>query len=47
VKAARGKSPGEALAALGQANDQLRAIVDQTDFRVRSRLLPPRSPPPG
>ena len=39
VRAARGKSAGEALAALGQANDQVRAIVDQTDFRVRSRLL--------
>ena len=39
VVAARGKSAGEALAALGQANEQLRAIVDQTDFRVRSRLL--------
>ncbi len=39
VRAARGKSGGEALAALGQANDQVRAIVDQTDFRVRSRLL--------
>ena len=39
VRAARGKSAGKALAALGQANDQVRAIVDQTDFRVRSRLL--------
>ena len=39
VRAARGRPAGEALAALGQANDQVRAIVDQTDFRVRSRLL--------
>ena len=34
-----GRSAGTALAALGQANDQVRAIVDRTDFRVRSRLL--------
>jgi endonuclease/exonuclease/phosphatase family metal-dependent hydrolase len=39
VRAAQGKVGGEALAALGQANDAVRATVDETDFRVRSRLL--------
>lgn len=39
VRAARGKTAGAALAALGQANDRVRAIVDRTNFGVRSRLL--------
>ena len=39
ARAAQAKVGGEALAALGQANDQVRAYVDETDFRVRSRLL--------
>ena len=39
VRAARGRSGPDALAALGRANDRVREIVDQTDFRVRSRLL--------
>lgn len=39
VRAARGRTGPEALAALGRANDALRATVDETDFRVRSRLL--------
>ena len=39
IRAAQGRSGPDALAALGRANDQVRATVDRTDFRVRSRLL--------
>jgi len=39
VRAARGQSGPNALAALGRANDRVRETVDSTDFRVRSRLL--------
>ena len=39
IRAAQGRSGPEALAALGRANDQVRATVDRTDFRIRSRLL--------
>lgn len=39
VRAARGQSGPNALAALGRATDAVRAMVDRTDFRVRSRLL--------
>ena len=39
VQATNGKQGAEALLALGHANHELRSIVDQTDFRVRSRLL--------
>lgn len=36
---AEGKPPQEVLVALGNATHVTRAIVDQTDFRVRARLL--------
>jgi len=36
VRAAAGRSGPNALAALGRANHEVRAIVDQTDFGVRS-----------
>jgi endonuclease/exonuclease/phosphatase family metal-dependent hydrolase len=39
ARAAPGRSGPDALAVLGRANDQVREIVDQTDFGVRSRLL--------
>jgi endonuclease/exonuclease/phosphatase family metal-dependent hydrolase len=39
VRAAAGLTGAAALLALGHANHQLRAVVDQTDFEVRSRLL--------
>lgn len=39
VRAVQGLTGRDALLALGHANHQLRAVVDQTDFRVRSRLL--------
>ena len=39
IRAAQGRSGPDALAALGRANDQVRATVDRTDFRIRSRLL--------
>ena len=39
VRAAHGLSGPEALAAIRRANDEVRAIVDRTDFGVRSRLL--------
>jgi endonuclease/exonuclease/phosphatase family metal-dependent hydrolase len=39
VRAATGLTGPEALLALGQANHELRSIVDRTDFRIRSRLM--------
>lgn len=39
ITATAGKSGPAALVALGNASHELRAIVDRTDFRVRSRLL--------
>jgi endonuclease/exonuclease/phosphatase family metal-dependent hydrolase len=36
---AQGKTPQEVLVALANATDQTRAIVDQTNFPVRARLL--------
>jgi endonuclease/exonuclease/phosphatase family metal-dependent hydrolase len=39
IRAASGKTGQDALLALGHANSELRAIVDQTDFPVRGRLL--------
>jgi endonuclease/exonuclease/phosphatase family metal-dependent hydrolase len=39
VRAATGQTGPEALLALGQANHELRRIVDRTDFRIRSRLV--------
>jgi endonuclease/exonuclease/phosphatase family metal-dependent hydrolase len=39
VRAALGKTGPDALLALGHANHKLRAIVDRTQFPVRSRLL--------
>ena len=39
VRAVTGRTGAEALVALGQANHQLREIVDRTDFRIRSRLV--------
>ena len=39
VRAAAGRTGPEALIALGQANHEVREIVDHTDFAVRSRLL--------
>ena len=39
VRAATGRTGLEALLALGQANHEVRKIVDRTDFRVRSRLV--------
>jgi endonuclease/exonuclease/phosphatase family metal-dependent hydrolase len=39
VRAATGRTGSEALLALGQANHELRRIVDRTDFRIRSRLV--------
>ncbi len=39
VRAALGKTGAEALAALGHANHELRAIVDRTNFTARSELL--------
>jgi endonuclease/exonuclease/phosphatase family metal-dependent hydrolase len=39
IRAATGRTGSEALVALGQANHELRRIVDRTDFRTRSRLV--------
>jgi endonuclease/exonuclease/phosphatase family metal-dependent hydrolase len=39
VRAATGRSGVDALLALGHANQELRDIVDRTDFTVRGRLL--------
>lgn len=39
VRAASGRAGAAALIALGQANHEVRAIVDKTDFGVRSQLL--------
>ncbi|MET1007080.1 MAG: hypothetical protein ABWX96_16145 [Propionibacteriaceae bacterium] len=39
IRAAAGKTGPEALLAVGHANDELRRVVDATDFRVRSKLL--------
>lgn len=39
VRAAQGLKGVEALLALGHANHELRAVIDETDFGVRSRLL--------
>ena len=39
VRAASGQSGPNALAVLARANSEVREIVDQTDFRIRSRLL--------
>ncbi len=37
--AVAGQYGADAQSALARANDEIRAIVDQTDFRVRSRLI--------
>ena len=39
VRAVAGRTGPEALIALGQANHEVREILDHTDFAVRSRLL--------
>jgi hypothetical protein len=39
LNATAGKSGAAALVAFGNANDALRAVVDQTSFPVRSKLL--------
>jgi endonuclease/exonuclease/phosphatase family metal-dependent hydrolase len=39
LRAVAGKTGAEALVALGNANHELLEVVEQTDFRVRSRLL--------
>ena len=39
LRATAGKTGAEALVAFGNANDELRDVVDRTDFRVRSKLL--------
>ena len=39
IRAAVGRTGGDALLALGHANHELREIVDRTDFRVRAGLL--------
>ncbi len=39
VRAASGRTGPAALVALGLANNEVRKIVDETDFAVRSRLL--------
>ena len=39
VRAAHGRTGEDAVQALGQANHELRQIVDRTDFPTRSRLL--------
>ena len=44
IRAAEGRTGGDALLALGHANYELRGIVDRTDFRVRAGLLATRSP---
>ena len=39
IRAAEGRTDGDAVLALGHANRELREIVDRTDFHVRARLL--------
>lgn len=39
LRATAGKTGAAALVAFGNSNDELRAVVDRTDFPVRSRLL--------
>ena len=39
IRAAQGRTGGDALLAFGHANHELREIVDRTDFQVRARLL--------
>ena len=39
IRAAEGRTGGDALLALGHANHELRGIVDRTDFHVRAGLL--------
>ena len=39
LRATAGKSGAAALVAFGNSNDELRAVVDRTDFPVRSKLL--------
>ena len=46
VQAALGRTEEEAVLALGQANHELREIVDRTDFPTRNRLLAARPRPP-
>lgn len=39
LRATAGKSGAAALVAFGNSNDELRAVVDRTDFPLRSKLL--------